>query len=247
MHSLQNSLCKSSNVKWPGQEHPLSAPPATWCCWPPPLRHCWGVVVYDCAASPKLGHTSLTTVQEKTSISCLRPVLWSKWYTWKRIFSQDSGWKYNLSGPLRGYVAARCCLSEALNYLRNCKNLLLMFGQNVHCHVCWNPSTAYEHKSIVPTVKHSSREEIHFWLWLCSHWVDRELLIPSHTRVICENICLTATARLKLAHATIQLSQAQQQIYIRMVDKENQSESTDQSAVHKLTPPSLNDATLWRT
>lgn len=22
------------------------------------------------------------------------------------------------------------------NYLRNCKNLLLMFGQNVHCHVC---------------------------------------------------------------------------------------------------------------
>ena len=70
------------------------------------------------------------------------------------------------------------------------------------------PNAAYQHKHLIPTVKHGDGGMM-IWGSFCSHrtwtpcsqWVHHELLyIPKYSRVKCEAICLTAKAWLKLGH-----------------------------------------------
>lgn len=74
----------------------------------------------------------------------------------------------------------------------------------------------------------------------CSHWVGRELLcVPKYSRVMCENICLTAKVRSKLDLATGRWSEAQQKICNRMTEREKNQSPDLRRAVHERMPTKL--------
>lgn len=65
-------------------------------------------------------------------------------------------------------------------------------------------------------------QHTNWFVWApCSHWVISEFpCIPKYYWVTFEAICLTAKAWPKLGHAAGQWSQAHQQVYYRMAEKQ---------------------------
>ena len=85
-----------------------------------------------------------------------------------------------------------------------------MFGHNAQQHVWRKPNTAYQHKHLIPAVKHGGGG---LMIWTCvaatgpGHRAVFESTINSwiqtYSRVKCEAICLTAKALLKLSNRTM--------------------------------------------
>ncbi|MEE6519334.1 hypothetical protein FKM82_031075 [Ascaphus truei] len=100
-----------------------------------------------------------------------------------------------------------------------------MFGHNAQHHVRRKPNTAYQHKHLIPTVKHGG-EVVMIWACFAATGHGNLAVIEStmHSSVyqsILESNVRPSVEQLKLGqNCVMQQDQAHQQIYNKMAEKE---------------------------